>query len=156
MNTKYFSINRIIGLVCMLLFVFIVTFSSNMNFVQGLIFFILGTIISVVSFYLLNKCISVSNDDCWLRLAAFVLMMILCKIFLRWDFHFPFFIAGLLAMSCCAAVNIVREIEVKNPKPSTSVQTSFFKWFELIKLFAIVFAVLLLMICICVFVGVMV
>lgn len=156
MNIKYFSVNRIIGLLSMLLFIVMVTFSGYLNFVPGFIFFILGTIISCISFFILNKSISLSEDGCWLILAVFVVLMALCRLFLNWDFHLPFFISGLIAMACSSAVSIIRNTNIKNPQPAKSFQAAFFKWFDLIKLFATVFVVLILIICVCVFAGVMV
>lgn len=103
MNIRnYFSVNRIVGLVSLIVFTLFVSFGSSLSVGKAILFFFLGLIISCVSFYLVNIAVPKDADESWLAIAPFIFIMALCSI-LGWDVRLPFLYCGFIAVGLTAA-----------------------------------------------------
>ncbi len=151
---NYFSLNRIIGLCSMLVFVLFVTFGSSLTLAKGILFFLLGLIISGAAFYIINLSVPKAGDECWLAMTPFVGIMVLCSMILGWDVYLPFIVCGFSALAMSAASRHIRKASVK--QGDAAPELTFKSIFPLLKIFGMSAASALMFICICGFVEVLV
>lgn len=137
----------------MLVFVLFVTFGSSLTLAKGILFFVLGLVISGAAFYIINLNLPAAWDDCWLNMVPFIGIMVLCSLILGWDVYLPFLVCGLLSVAVSAAAKYIRKASLKEPgekAPALTVK----KAFPVLKIFGTVAASVLLFVCICGFVEV--
>ncbi len=152
---NYFSLNRIIGLCSMLVFVLFVTFGSSLTLAKGVLFFILGLIISGAAFYIINLSVPKAGDECWLAMTPFVGVMVLCSMILGWDVYLPFIICGFAALAMSASSRYIRKASAKQ-QGDAAPELTFKSVFPLLKIFGTSAAAALMFVCICGFVEVLV
>ena len=152
---NYFSLNRIIGLCSMLVFVLFVTFGSSLTFAKGILFFLLGLIISGAAFYIINLSVPKAGDECWLAMTPFVGIMVLCSMILGWDVYLPFILCGFFALAMSASARYIRKTSVKYSKDAPP-ELTFKSTFPLFKILGTSAASALMFVCICGFVEVLV
>ncbi len=139
----------------MLVFVLFVTFGSSLTLAKGILFFLLGLIISAAAFYIINLSVPKAGDECWLVMAPFVGIMVLCSIILGWDVYLPFIICGLAALAMSAASRHIRKASAKQ-QGDEAPEMTFKSLIPLLKIFGMSAASALMFICICGFVEVLV
>ncbi len=116
---NYFSVNRTVGLVSLIVFTLFVSFGSSLTVGKAILFFFLGLAISGISFYLINIVIPKESDSSWLAIAPFIVIMLICS-FVGWDVRLPFLYCGLIAVGLSAAKDFLSR---KDTDPVDSVRT---------------------------------
>jgi hypothetical protein len=139
----------------MLVFVLFVTFGSSLTLAKGILFFLLGLIISGAAFYIVNLSIPKSWDDCWLVMTPFVGIMVLCSVILGWDVYLPFILCGFFALAMSASTKYIRKSGSKQQGDSAP-ELTFKSTFPLFKILGTSAASALMFVCICGFVEVLV
>ena len=135
----------------MLVFTLFVTFGSSLSVPKGILFFVLGLIISAIAFYIMNINIPVAWDSCWLSIAPFIAIMVLCSVILGWDIYLPFLICGMFSVALSAASKQIRK---DSTKPDSQGVPSLKSFFSVLIIFGTAAASALLFVCICGFVEV--
>lgn len=147
---SYFSQNRTAGLVSLIVFVLCITFGSSMSLSHGLLFFLLGLIISAASFYAINLIVTMKDDESWLALVPFAVMAVLTSLLLGWDINLPFLLCGLLAVGVSAVNERISRIREKK----TDSDITFAEFSPVLLILGVILLSSALFICICAFVKV--
>ena len=150
---KYFSLNRIIGLASLLVFVLFVTFGSSLSLANGILFFVLGMIMSVAAFVVINMNIPLGWDSCWLTLPPFIAIMALCDIVLGWDVYLPFLFCGIFSVALSSSVKLIA-FENSKTKAEKGSLPSISSLIPVFRIFGTAAVTTLLFVCICGFVEV--
>ena len=150
---KYFSLNRIIGLASLLVFVLFVTFGSSLGLASGILFFFLGVVMSAAAFVVINMNLPLAWDSCWLNLPPFIAIMVLCDLILGWDVYLPFLFCGIFSVALSAAAKHIA-LENSKTKAEKGSLPSFVSFIPVLRIFGSAAVTTLLFVCICGFVEV--
>ena len=94
--------SEITGAVCLLVFIVFGMSSLIGGIPQLILFFFLGIIIEVASFYIMSLAMLKDTEgESWLVLIPFTILLIFSRLILNWDLLIPFYIMGILSVVSC-------------------------------------------------------
>lgn len=115
-----FTRNRLIGTLCLLVFLAFGSFSATAGTTKLIIYIVLGLVITAAAVVLISYVNLPKNDDFWLLLLPFTILMLFARIVCGWDITLPFLFIGLISLGLKSTSSIKEKDENYNTEIAKS------------------------------------